>query len=409
MRIAIAGYGTAGQASAILLSAQGHDVTVFEQSPEPGPVGAGFLLQPTGLAVLERMGLAGRALALGQRIEELHGTTPRGRAVMAMRYRDRREGCFGLGMTRGALFELLRDAHAGAPQVRTGTRIVGYDATTHTLADADGKVHGPYDLVVAADGAHSVLRGGCGRHVRRQGLYPWGALWSLLRIDDWPEPGRLLQRYAGTRSMIGMLPVGTRPGHAGRWITFYYSLPGEAVERFDDAGVAAMKARVAEIWPELSPHVAHFVHAGQLQRARYRDVVLARPHHGRLVVIGDAAHAMSPQLGQGVNMALLDAAALADALGSHGDLAVALEAYRRERHAHVRAYQRMSRWLTPLFQSDRTVLGWCRDALFGPVGRVPGARGPMLRILTGELRHPVQDGIGQIANDPYSPGYTGSD
>ena len=72
MKVAIVGYGTAGQASAILLSAQGHDVTVFEKSPTLGPVGAGFLLQPTGIAVLDRLGLADRAMSLGQRIDELH-------------------------------------------------------------------------------------------------------------------------------------------------------------------------------------------------------------------------------------------------------------------------------------------------------------------------------------------------
>ncbi|HXP00389.1 MAG TPA: NAD(P)/FAD-dependent oxidoreductase [Luteibacter sp.] len=400
MKVAIAGYGTAGQASAILLSAQGHEVTVFEQSPVLGPVGAGFLLQPTGLGVLRRMGLGDEALALGQRIDELHGATPGGRAVMAMRYRDRRPDCFGLGMTRGALFELLRAAHADAPRVRTGTRIVSYDGKAHNLTDARGEIHGPFDLVVAADGAHSVLRAGCGSHVRREAMYPWGALWCLLRVDDWHAPTHLLQRYAGTRSMIGMLPVGTRPGHEGRWLTFYYSLPGKAVDTFDDAGIAALKARVASMWPELAPHVAHLERADELHKARYRDVVLACPHQDRLVVVGDAAHAMSPQLGQGVNMALLDAAALSDALSRHDALDVALDAYRRSRHRHVRTYQRMSRWLTPLFQSDHTALGWCRDALFGPLGRAPGARGPMLGILTGELSYPVDRADFQVGENP---------
>jgi 2-polyprenyl-6-methoxyphenol hydroxylase-like FAD-dependent oxidoreductase len=387
MKIAIVGYGTAGQASAILLGAQGHEVTVFEKSPSLAPVGAGFLLQPTGLAVLDRLGLGDQALATGQRIDELLGHTPRGRAVMAMRYGDRREGCFGLGMTRGALFELLREAHAGADQVRTGVHVVSYDADTQVLHDDAGGSHGPFDLVVAADGAHSALRPHCTGNVRRASLYRWGAVWCLLRIDDWATPNVLRQRYAGTRAMIGMLPVGTRPGHDGRWVTFYWSLPGHQVDAFDDAGVAAMKATVHGIWPEISPHLAHLQQAGQLNRARYRDVVLKAPHRGRLVVIGDAAHAMSPQLGQGVNMALLDAEALADTLAAHATLDTALEAYRRQRHAHVRIYQRMSRWLTPLFQSDYTALGWCRDAVFGPLGRAPGARGAMLSILTGEAGH----------------------
>ncbi|WP_414694908.1 FAD-dependent oxidoreductase [Pinirhizobacter sp.] len=141
MRIAIVGYGTAGQASALLLSGQGHQITVFEQAFAPGPVGAGFLLQPTGLAVLARLGLHEQALAQGQRIDELHGSTPRGRAVMAMRYADHREGCFGLGMTRGALFETLRQAWTGAAGIRTGIRIERYDPATRTLHDAEGRVH----------------------------------------------------------------------------------------------------------------------------------------------------------------------------------------------------------------------------------------------------------------------------
>ncbi|WP_240151382.1 FAD-dependent oxidoreductase [Luteibacter jiangsuensis] len=399
MKVALVGYGTAGQATAILLSAQGHDVTVFERSSILGPVGAGFLLQPTGLGVLARMGLADRAEAIGQRIDELHGSTWRGRRVMAMRYADRRPGCHGVGMTRGALFELLRAAHVGAAQVRTATTVVGYDDRTHTLTDAQGEIHGPFDLVVAADGAHSALRAACGTHVRRERLYAWGAVWCLLRIDDWPSPTHLLQRYAGTRSMIGMLPVGTRPGHDGRWMTFYYSLPGETVSRFDEAGLAAMKLRVAEIWPELEEHVAHLDQADALHKARYRDVVLARPRHGRMVVVGDAAHAMSPQLGQGVNMALLDAAALADALAAQQNLDEALDTYVRARHRHVRMYQRMSRWLTPLFQSDHSALGWCRDLLFDPMARLPGARRPMSSILTGELFLPSRPGAGREPAD----------
>jgi 2-polyprenyl-6-methoxyphenol hydroxylase-like FAD-dependent oxidoreductase len=406
MKIGIVGYGTAGQASAILLSERGHEVTVFEKSPSLGPVGAGFLLQPTGLAVLEAMGLLPRALALGQRIDELHGATPRGRPVMAMRYADRRAGCFGLGMTRGALFELLRAAHTGAAEVRTGQRIVAYDAVTRSLRGEDGNEHGPFDLVIAADGAHSALRSQCEGQVRRERLYAWGAVWCLLRIDDWHASTHLLQRYAGTRSMIGMLPVGIRPGHDGRWVTFYYSLPGDAVEAFDDAGVARLKAHVATLWPELVPHMAHLERADQLNRARYRDVVLRQPHREALVVIGDAAHAMSPQLGQGVNMALLDAAALAACLDEHPEVERALQAYRKERHAHVRIYQRMSRWLTPLFQSNYTPLGWCRDLFFGPAGKAPGARGPMLSILTGEAGHrprPAPAGGADTANTPAVP------
>ena len=75
LRIGIVGYGTAGQAAALLLTRDGHDVEVFERAPVLGPVGAGFLLQPTGLAALWELGLLDEALAHGARIGRLFGET----------------------------------------------------------------------------------------------------------------------------------------------------------------------------------------------------------------------------------------------------------------------------------------------------------------------------------------------
>ena len=92
---------------------------------------------------------------------------------------------------------------------------------------------------------------------------------------------------------------------------------------------------------------------------------------------------MSPQLGQGVNMALLDAMALRDALRSEASIEAALARYQAQRKAHVRLYQFWSRWLTPVFQSDRDWIARSRDLLFKPMARMPGGRGHMLRVLSG--------------------------
>lgn len=85
-------------------------------------------------------------------------------------------------------------------------------------------------------------------------------------------------------------------------------------------------------------------------------------------------------------MALLDAAALADAIGHSEKLPLALARYARARRRHVALYQSLSRWLTPLFQSDATWLGLMRDIFFGPLGRLPLARREMLKILAGTKR-----------------------
>lgn len=386
LRIAIVGYGTAGQAAAVFLHAQGHAVRVFEQAPAPGPVGAGFLLQPTGLGVLAKLGLHEQVLERGQRIDRLHGCNLRGRNVMDMRYADHVPGCFGLGLTRGSLFEVLRDAYPDAAGICIGTRIDQVNADGRHLLDSEGRSHGPFDLIIAADGAHSRLRNAAPKQVKRERLYPWGALWCLVPAEAWPHADELRQRYAGTREMIGMLPVGDRVGHTGRWLTFYFSLPGDEVDHFDAEAFERMRQRVAELWPEVSQPLSHIESAQHMNRARYRDVVMRSPVEGRVVFLGDAAHAMSPQLGQGVNMALLDAQALADALVAGSNIDDALELYRRRRRGHLAVYQRLSRWLTPLFQSGHTSLAGMRDAAFGPLGRMPVARGQMLKILTGTKR-----------------------
>jgi FAD-dependent urate hydroxylase len=384
--IAVVGYGSAGQALALLLGADGHRVEVFERAPAPGPVGAGFLLQPTGLRVLWELGLMDAAIEHGAPIGRLYGETPAGRAVMDMRYRELHPALFGLGMQRGALFELMDAAWREGRTLHAGCEIVAVDCERGVLRDAEGREHGAYDLVVVADGAASALRAQVGEIAFDQ-PYLWGAQWCLVDGGDWPWPTELRQRYRRARQMIGMLPVGSRPGDPVRRLSFFWSLPAA---QLDTAGrdAAQWRAEVAALWPAAAERLQRTAVPDGLAKARYRDSVLRRWHRGCAVLVGDAAHAMSPQLGQGVNMALVDALALRDALRAsaghtHGDLAAVFDHYQAMRRTHLRAYHFWSRWLTPLFQSEHDAAAWLRDLSFYPMSRLPGGRGQMLRVLTG--------------------------
>lgn len=380
--IAIIGYGTAGQAAALLLARDGHRVEVFERAPELGPVGAGFLLQPTGLQVLWDLGLLPGVMAYGRRVNRLYGETPCGRAVMDMRYAGLDARLFGLGMQRGALFSLLADAWAEHGEVHRGHAIEDVSDDTRRIRDQQGRWHGPFDLVIAADGSASKLRGATNA-VKREAVYPWGALWRLVPQGDWAWGDELRQRYVAARKMIGLLPVGTRPGDDTPRLSFFWSLPIADFDAWRTRGLPAWRDEVAQLWPEVDACLADTVDPDQLARASYRDVTLRQWHRDRLVVLGDAAHGMSPQLGQGVNMALMDALALRDALRGQDDVPAALGAYQRERQAHVGVYQFWSRWLTPIFQSDLDWVARARDIAFLPAGRLPGGRGHMLRVLSG--------------------------
>ncbi len=380
--IAIVGYGTAGQSLAVLLSRDGHRVQVFEQVPKPGPVGAGFLLQPTGLQVLWQMQLLPQVFAHGAVVRRLYGETPCGRAVMDMGYAGLDPRLYGVGMQRGALFTLLDQAWDASSALHVDSCIKAIDDSTRRVQDQHGRWHGPFDLVIATDGSASGLRAQV-QGTRLDRIYPWGALWCLLPADDWAFADELRQRYVAARKMIGLLPVGSRPGDATRRLSFFWSLPRDAFAAWEQAGLAPWLEEVGQIWPEARSRLAGITAQSQLARASYRDAVMDRWYRGRLVLAGDAAHSMSPQLGQGVNMALLDALVLRDVLRVEDDVDVALARYQAQRKAHVGMYQFWSRWLTPIFQSDRDWVARARDVLFKPMGRMPGGRGHMLRVLSG--------------------------
>ncbi len=368
VRVAVVGGGTAGLATAALLHDDGHEVEVFERFTEPAPVGAGLLLQPTGLAVLGALGLRDRVVASGARVERLWGETAAGRPVLDLAYADWRTGAHGLGVHRHILFDALWGAVAA--------RSIPVHAGAAVTEPPAG-----YDLVVGTDGARSALRGdGRAFGRRRMRPYPWGALWAIVDDPDGRFGGVLHQTYRGTHEMVGTLPSG-RPDDGPARVSVFISV---AVAAREQVRLETLKAEVRALCgPRIDPVLEQLEDEAQLLWAGYHDVVLGRLHHGRVVLAGDAAHAMSPQLGQGANLALVDAWVLADCLRTHSDVDAALAAYSRRRRAHLRFYAWASRLLTPVFQSRLEVLAPPRDLLAAPLGRVPFVRDQMLAALAG--------------------------
>ncbi len=383
MRIAIVGYGMAGIAAAIFLKRQGHEITHFEQADDPSPIGAGFLLQPTGLAVLEALGLRDAALARGAKIEQILGGDVRGRPIMNLRYGALEAGSFGLGIQRGALFELLRDADANARELETGTKIAGADSNEGILFTLRGKRSGPFDLIVGADGASSYVRRALGALKKRDWKYPWGAALCLLDDPKNAFAGRVIQIF-DREEHVSIWPVGSLAAGAPPRINVSWRIDVLERETLFAAGVEAWKRQVEKVFPDLAPLLRQVTDPGQVQLAEYHDIELSEMHTGKVVLIGDAAHCMSPQLGQGASMALLDAQALADALARHADLEASLQAFEAARREHVRTYQYLSRLTTPLFQSDNATLIAIRDRAFHQLSRLPRFRRAMLQTLAGK-------------------------
>jgi 2-polyprenyl-6-methoxyphenol hydroxylase-like FAD-dependent oxidoreductase len=184
--------------------------------------------------------------------------------------------------------------------------------------------------------------------------------------------------------MVGMLPTGLAPGGDTPLVSLFVSTRVKDADAVRGEGVAAFRERVLRVAPMAEPIVAQLPSTEALLFAGYRDVRFRRWNAGNVVFIGDAAHAMSPQLGQGSNLALMDALVLSGCLAAHpGDVELALNAYSAARRAHLRFYQRMTRWLTPFFQSDSTLLGWARDVGFPLGAALPLLRNQMVATMCG--------------------------
>lgn len=393
-RIAIIGAGTAGLATATLLGRQGHDVTLIERASALTPVGAGILLQPSGVGVLADMGCLPHMQDYGQRIDALYGWTQTGRAIMQVKYAHLKEpqDLFGLGVHRAALCHVLDTALTAVPHRRWfGCDVSDIDQGEReavvSFQQGEDQHQEAFDAVLVANGSASQLRPASLVRYNRQ--YPWGAMWLIRPLTDqlatFHQP-YLQQRYHSASVMVGALPTGRLPGDdATRMLSLFWSLPVSAIPQWQNQEIdfAAWKAQVAGLWPDLQPLIDSLHSPSELLPATYRDVILSRWGTGRIGIIGDAGHAMSPQLGQGANMALLDAAALARATASCDNWDSVWAQFHAERQGSIRFYQAMSRMLTPLFQSNLFGAAFVRDLALPMSHLLPWVRKQMAETVAG--------------------------
>ena len=388
--IAIAGCGVAGLSLAALLRRQGARVVVYDRLETPQPLGSGIIVQPVGLAVLDELGVGAEIRALGASIVRLHGRSwPKRNVVLDVRYAN---GASGLGVHRGALFQVLYDA-----ALKSGAEIVGghevIGAGGGRLQFASGKESARFDLVIDALGVRSPLSRA------PQAPLPFGALWASL---DWVEDfdaAALEQRYVAARKMVGVMPIGRLQNAPRQQAAFFWSLKHKDRDAWRAAPLETWKDEVRALWPATAPLLTQIRSHDDLVFAVYAHRTLREPVSRDCVHVGDSWHCTSPQLGQGANMALLDALALARALETQSNLDAALSEYARMRLWHIRFYQAVSFLFTPAYQSDSAAIAWLRDWIMSPLSRVWPGPDLLSALVAGEFGAPLEAiGEWRIAN-----------
>ena len=358
--IVIVGGGIGGLFAANALIAQGLRVTVYEQAPAIGEIGAGVFLTPNSVRHLQRIGLEPAVERWGARVGcYSHYFRHDGAPIAPVQVTDSSGWNATFGMHRADLVEMLAKA-LPAGVVRTGSRGVGCEQISEVarVSFADGTV-AEADIVIATDGIHSELRG-CvtpPSHPVFHGSVAYRGVLPHALIPHWPNDSWLM--WLGKNKHFLTFPV-----RAGQLINYVGFVPAdeEMKESWSAPGDPQVLRREFEGWDSRIETLLCNVQ-NTFRWALYDREPLPVWSKGRLTLLGDAAHPMLPHLGQGANQSIEDGMALATILADVDQAAVpaALRAYEDLRRERVAAIQQGARQNGMRYDSSYADLG-VRDA-----------------------------------------------
>jgi 2-heptyl-3-hydroxy-4(1H)-quinolone synthase len=343
----IVGGGIGGLSLARELALRGLPATVLEKAPQLNPVGAGIIMNPNAMAVLERNGLADEVRRNSWPYLTRETRDRRGRLLATRDYRP----LYDSGrLARGALVHrahLLDVLHRSLPR---GTVRFGVDLKRVDLLEAG--------LVVGADGIHSQVR----RELFGEIVPRYMGYRSHRLVMDNVAGVRCFTEYLGRGVRIGLVPISESRLYV--WTTF--NSPREAALP-DPRGLFAQftAEAVHSVLEALPPREEIIV-------TEIEELAPERWVQGRAALLGDAVHAMTPNIGQGAGMAMEDAAVLAEELAGAAEIEHALANYVKRRRARVETVMRISREVGEEGQRSGALACWLRNRRVRRDGRKAG-------------------------------------
>ena len=347
----IVGGGFAGLAAAGALAQKGWSVRLHERSPELRPTGAGIYIYENGLRVLEKLGAYDEAVK-GAPFAHTREMRDEQNRVLSVHRWDPSKRVFSIVRQR-VITALADQARKNGVEIVLNSE--GVSATPEgELLMSDGQ-RLKADLVVAADGTNSKIRDLLNLVAKRRYL-PDGAIRIL--IDKTPEEmasgdgGTTIENWSGSRRIL-YTPVSETEVYIA--LTMLHS---------DEAGrrVPIDRATWKQSFPHLSDLIDRFVDNGHYGRFEYTR--LKSWSAGRVVVLGDAAHALPPNIGQGAGCSMMNGLSLAYYLDREKDMATALKTWETNERPMTEHTQRISvflglptTWPTPLRRGFLTLAG----------------------------------------------------
>lgn len=325
MKVIIVGGGIGGLSAALALRQAGHDPLILEEAPELGDVGAGLLLWPNATSLLRQLGVLDELMKRSGRAKVFERWTDRGRFInrVSLESVERHFGAPTIVVRRSVLHEVLRSA-LPVEALQLSSRCIGVEETSAILESGE-KIAG--DLLVGADGLHSTVRASL--HGERAPHYSGTTAWRGMASGAELAEGTFFFAW-GRGSQFGAVRLDDDRVY---WFATKNAPEGDKLED--------LRVRFRG-W---HPFVTDLV--GRTERVVRHDLYDREPAWGRgnVTLLGDAAHPMTPHLGQGACQAIEDAVSLAQRLPD-------LRAYERERAPRAKRLVRMSRALGAFLQTE---------------------------------------------------------
>ena len=358
-RALIVGAGIGGITAGVALRNAGYAPTVFERRSDPRMIefGGGMVLWCNATKALEKVGLLDRVAETGVALDRFEWCTPEGTLLAAWPVGDisRELGTPTVGIRRMGLQGVLVDA-VGEEALRLGAEVSGFEQDDEgvTVRVADGSEERG-DLLVGADGINSTVRSqhlGGWTKPRHAGYALWFGVTDA--HGDWARK-RIFREIDGPGKRFIFFPVGDEEVY---WSAIVNSPEGALAETGGDDAAQDKQLLLAHYrgWAEPTEALLESTDGSAIYRREIADRdPMERWGEGRFTLLGDAAHAMTINLGQGACQAVEDGVVLANRLSAGRDVEAALRAYEAERIARTAWFVQRSRkigdiarWQNPL-------------------------------------------------------------
>jgi 2-polyprenyl-6-methoxyphenol hydroxylase-like FAD-dependent oxidoreductase len=338
MRVLVVGGGIGGLSSAIALRQRGIDVDVVEINPRWDVYGVGIIQPANAIRALDSLGLAERAVEEGYAMKGSRFHDSQGNLIAEIPVLDLLGPRYPPmnGITRPRLHAIFQDeVRRSGADVRLGVTVVSVERDGRVVFSDGGRDE--YDLVVGADGIDSTVR----RLVFDGAPEPEYTGQIVWRYNvPRPEGLETLDMFVGSNGKAGFVPLA--PDLI--YVLYIEAVPADEVQMPAERLAEIFRERLAEFGGPVAEVRDRYITDSAKVVVRPVESLLVQPpwHRGRVVLVGDAAHATSPHVGQGGAMAIEDAVVLAEEVAG-GDVESALERYVQRRFPRCREIWEISR------------------------------------------------------------------